>query len=728
MAVIIVSNRLPITATQTSDALVVARSTGGLATGLKAVHERAGSVWVGWPGFAGDVLPQHRGEFAARCSSLGVLPVALSSEEVERYYETVCNGVLWPVFHGFPAQLPLETPDFSVYERVNQRFADAIAARWSPGDTIWVHDYQLLRLPKLLRAALPTARIGFFLHIPFPDSDTFRVLPEREALLEGLLAADVVGFHTAAYARHFSSTALHVLGADVDFEGVSYAGRRTTVGVFPMGVDAQAFDARARTPVVDSLREGFFVEGATRLVVGVDRLDYTKGIPRRLLAFERLLAQQPTLHGRVRLVQVAVPSRTQVEAYAEFRTTVDALVGRINGRFGTPSWVPVHYIFRGLSEDEVVALYRAADVMVVTPIRDGMNLVAKEFVASRADGDGVLVLSEFAGAASELAEAVSVNPYDLDGFAAALWLALEMAPEERATRMATLRHRVFTYSVSWWASAFLSRLDAVRAPVAPSWSGQGDLEHAVNALAAAPHLRLLLDYDGTLVPMSSLPDLARPDKELLALMAALAARQRTEVHVVSGRSRESLERFLGHVPVWLHAEHGVWSKPVGGEWVSHHRVDEHWRQRALEVLEEFAARTPGSLVEKKHVGLAFHYRMADREFGPRQANELKLHLTALFANAPLEVLAGEKVVEVRPHDSHKGQVVRRVMNLEPQVSVWAAFGDDRTDEDLFRALPPGALAVHVGPGPSHASLRVPSFRDVRRLLRRVLEESRLVAD
>jgi trehalose 6-phosphate synthase/phosphatase len=721
--VIIISNRLPITVRHLDSGPQLERSSGGLATGLRAVHEQGKGLWVGWPGFAGEPDPAHVGVLEARYAELGVVPVTLSKAEVERYYETTCNGVLWPLLHGFPAQLPLEVPDFTLYETVNQRFADAAVALWQPGDLIWVHDYQLMRVPRLLREALPDARIGFFLHVPFPDSDTFRILPAREALLEGVLAADLVGFHTAAYARHFGSAALHVLGADAGVDGVTFQGRHTSLGVFPMGVDARAFQALAVSDAVRAQMAAVQPEPGVRLFVGIDRLDYTKGIPRRLLAYERLLESHPELHGRVRLVQVAVPSRTQVEAYAEFRHTVDSLVGRINGRFGTPSWAPVHYVYRNLSEVEVVALYRLADVMVVTPIRDGMNLVAKEFVAARDDGRGVLVLSEFAGAAAELAEAVHVNPYDLDGVAKAMLRCLEMGDEERATRMTTLRHRVFSYDVERWASSFLERLeragDENRESLLTPTPRQG-LEVTIAAMKTGAPLVLLLDYDGTLVAIRSVPDLARPDAEVLSLLERLAGRPSTLVHVVSGRSRDSLEQWLGHLPIGLHAEHGFWSRASHGAWVGHHPLDDGWRPQALEVLKDFAARTPGSLVEQKRSGLAFHYRMADREFGPRQANELKLHLASVFSNAPVEVLAGDQVVELRPHGAHKGQVVGRLADGAGPGAVFAAFGDDRTDEDLFKSLPVGSVAVHVGPGKSIAQVRLASVRDVRAMLGRLL--------
>jgi trehalose 6-phosphate synthase/phosphatase len=456
--------------------------------------------------------------------------------------------------------------------------------------------------------------------------------------------------------------------------------------------------------------------------VGIDRLDYTKGIPRRLLAYERLLERYPELHGRVRLVQVAVPSRTSVDAYAEFRTQVEALVGRINGRFGSPQWAPVHYVYRGLSEAGVVALYRAADVMLVTPIRDGMNLVAKEFCAARSDEDGVLVLSEFVGAAAELAEALHVNPYDIESTAAAIHRALAMSREERRTRMVGMRHRVFSYDVHRWSKAFLEALEAAsKRPghVALKPSSEAEVDRAVMAMMRAPQLLLLLDYDGTLMPIVATPDLARPDQEIRELLSKVAAKPGVELHVVSGRSRDTLDEWLGDLPIGLHAEHGFWSRAPGGEWKGRETLPDSWRSRARDILNDFAERTPGSLVEEKRSGLAWHFRMCDPEFGALQANELRVHLLALLTNAPVELLSGDKVVELRPHVSNKGRVAQALLkHAKPGVLV-AAFGDDVTDEDVFAVLPEDALSFHVGPSPSRAKLRLDSWEDVRRILRRL---------
>ncbi len=716
---LIASNRLPVTVRAEGEEVRVERSMGGLATGMSGPHERSGGLWVGWPGTPGPLSPTAEAAVARRLEELKCVPVTLDADEVARFYEGYANGVLWPLLHSFAGQLPLEVKDFDAYERVNRKFAEALAAQWRPGDRVWIHDYQLMRLPRLLRDRVPGARIGFFLHVPFPSSELFRILPHRELVLEGVLGADLVGFHTASYLRHFSSSVLRILGAPNEIDRIRWRGREVGLGVFPMGIDAGSYASASDDPAV--VRQAAELrEGGVRLLVGIDRLDYTKGIPRRLLAYERLLDGHPELREKVKLIQVAVPSRTDVERYQEFREQMDGLVGRIHGAFATAHWSPVHYLFRGLSQAEVVGLYRAADVLLVTPIRDGMNLVAKEFVASRTDEDGVLVLSEFAGAAAELAEAVHVNPYDVEGTAQAYLRALSMPLEERRSRMRALRARVAGYDVHRWARSFLERLEEGAEPraVEAAASPPRAVRAAQARVAAAPHLVLLLDYDGTLVPFASRPEQAAPDPELRELLGALAARPGTAVHVVSGRRRETLEEWLDGLPVGLHAEHGLWSRPPGGrQWVAAPLPDTGWRGPVRDILDDFAARTPGALVEEKTVGLAWHYRMADPDFGAVQARDLMMHLSLVLSNAPVEILPGHYVVEVRPQGVHKGLAVAPATQGAPPDALVVALGDDRTDEDLFSALPPGSLAIHVGPSESRAALRLADVPAARAFLR-----------
>lgn len=456
--VLIVSNRLPVTVKVTNGRPTVERSIGGLATGMRGPHERSDGLWIGWPGKLADLDLETSAQVDQRLTELRTVPVFLGDEEVDVFYEGISNGVLWPICHDRIESLPLRVTGWDVYESVNARFADAVAEHWRPGDVVWVHDYQLLRLPALLRARVPEARIGFFLHIPFPNPEIFFTLSVRRWLVEGMLGADVVGLHTRRYRGHFTAALRRLFGLEMDAHGcVEYQGRRVRLGIFPMGVDAKSLAERSnRQAVAAKARE--FKTGAQRLLVGIDRLDYSKGIPRRLLALEQLLAEHPKWREKVRLVQVAVPSRAGVSAYQRFREEVDRLVGRINGVFATPTWTPIHYLYRSVPESTLLGLYRAADVMLVTPVRDGMNLVAKEFVASRTDEDGVLVLSEFAGAADELTDAVIVNPYDVDGMAAAMHRALTMSEPDRRRRMRALREKVLANDVHHWASTFLDAL------------------------------------------------------------------------------------------------------------------------------------------------------------------------------------------------------------------------------------------------------------------------------
>ena len=723
--VLIVANRLPITVKASETGVEVQRSTGGLATGLLRPHEQSGGLWIGWSGAPEELTATQKSQLEEQLTAMRLVAVPLSEDQVTRYYEGFSNGVLWPLFHYLLDQVPLHVRDWDAYVEVNERFADVVAQHYRPGDLIWIHDYQLLLLPGMLRKRLPDARIGFFLHIPFPSEELFRTLPERDRLLRGLLGADLVGFHTPSYLRHFSAS-ITQLGLTVEIDKVQLTDREVRLGVFPMGIDAAFFSALAEDPAVQADVKTLRGDESVRLIVGVDRLDYTKGIPRRLLSYEKMLQTHPELRERVRLVQVAVPSRTGVEAYQEFRTLVDGLVGRINGDFGTPRWVPVHYIFRSLTEQELVALYRAADVMLVTPLRDGMNLVAKEFIASRTDGDGVLVLSEFAGASWELPEAIQVNPYDVDGMAESAYRALMMEPEERRTRLAPLRARVEAYDVHRWAATFLEQLESITRSSAESQAATAGLPEAQEALLSrlqvADELLVLLDYDGTLVQYTPTPELARPDSGLLKLLKELAKRPDTELHVVSGRGREALEHWLGDLPVVLHAEHGFWSRLVGTHtWVPATEITGEWREAALAILRDITARTPGSLVEVKSVALAWHYRMADQEAGARRANELRLHLTQLLSNQPVEILAGHKVLEIRPYGVNKGRIVPPLTPERLASTTVLAIGDDRTDEDLFAAVPPDAITIRVGPGPTRARFRLEGVAAVRALLRSLVE-------
>ncbi|MEO8450110.1 MAG: bifunctional alpha,alpha-trehalose-phosphate synthase (UDP-forming)/trehalose-phosphatase, partial [Gemmatimonadota bacterium] len=600
--VLLVANRLAVTVQAGPDGSELGPSPGGLASGLTSVHSRGHTLWIGWPGGAAAADPTAGALLAAE----RYVPVELTAEEVNRYYDGYANGVLWPVLHYLTNYLPLSNDDWDAYEAVNRRFAEAVAAVYRPGDLVWVHDYQLLRVPFHLRAMIPDAKIGFFLHVPFPAADVFRILPRRRELLDGVLGADLIGFHTSDYLRHFVGAVRQVLGDPVRVDEVDHAGRVVRLGVFPLGVDRDEWAEVEAAPGVPPLPG----RGLTTLLA-IDRLDYTKGMSHRLAAFERLLERHPELSGRVRLLAVAAPSRDSVVAYQEHRTAVDQLIGRIQGRFATPEWVPVHYMVRAFTRAEVAALYRLADVMLVTPLRDGMNLVAKEFVACRSDGDGVLVLSEFAGAVAELDGALVVNPYDIEATAAAYERAILMEPAERRSRMARLRNQLAGTSPNEWSERFLRALVGTGnpGPGAGQPETPGQLALALERATTAGRLVLLLDYDGTLVEIQASPERAIPDSELLDLLAKLVKRRRTEVHIVSGRSRGFLQRWLGSLGLHLHAEHGAFSRSAKGrEWENHVTIDPAWQPEVRALATWFARRTPGAAVEFKESGLTWHWR------------------------------------------------------------------------------------------------------------------------
>lgn len=460
--IVVISNREPYSPAEASDGSIVWKpAVGGLTAALDPVLTERGGTWVAW-GEGHETL--HEIELPPENPSYRLVRLEISPEDVERHYHGLSNRALWPMSHYFLGRARYLREHWEAYERVNRCFADAAARAYRPGDTIWVHDYQLALVPRLVREQLPDARIGFFWHIPWPSSEVFRTLPwDREVLL-GVLGADLVGVHTREYARHFRSCCRVVLGAQSEGDTVFDGDRPVRVEARPIGVEVHALERLAAEPATRDAARRIREQVGTRILLGVDRLDYTKGIPERLEAFEAYLDSHPDALGEVTLVQIAVPSREPIEAYRELRERVEGLVGRINGRYGREGWAPVHYQYRGLAHDELVAHYLAADAALVTPLRDGLNLVAKEFAA--VSRSGVLVLSEFAGAAESMPEAVIVNPYDHDGLAANIRAALELPVRERVRRLERLKARLRANDLRSWAEGFLESLRG--SPTAPA--------------------------------------------------------------------------------------------------------------------------------------------------------------------------------------------------------------------------------------------------------------------
>ncbi len=717
---LIVSNRLPTKATRTPDGLTFSPSEGGLATGLGAVYRTGENLWIGWPGVSleHDEEAAHITEYLLRDR---MAPVFLTPDEIQDYYEGFSNEILWPIFHYFGQHAVFEPRYWDAYVAVNEKFAAAVLAVAGPEDTIWVHDYQLLLLPALLRKALPKATIGFFLHIPFPSVELFQLLPWRRELLAGMLGADLVGFHTFGYARHFLASTAALLGLPTEHHRVAVDGRLVWADALPMGID---FGYYARTAMAPETQVHVATYRAAlrdvQVVLTIDRLDYTKGIAQRLHAFDRLLSTHPEWRGQVSLVMVVVPSRDQVARYRDLKTEIDELVGRINARYRTIDWNPIHYFYRGLPPEELSALYALADVALVTPLRDGMNLVAKEYVASCTDGHGVLVLSEQAGAARELADALLINPVDVPAMAAALDQALRMPPEEQRQRLHRMRTLVRRYNVRHWTELFLNRLFYCKMKqdaLAADDLGPDEMTRMRTEWDEAPTRLLLLDYDGTLMPFDPDPQNVRPDPALLALLTTLAAQPRTRVVVISGRDRATLQQWLGHLPINFVAEHGVWMRDEAGTWRLPQPLRNDWKRELYPVLELFVRRTPGAFIEEKEYSLVWHWRRADAALGADRARELAAHLSFLVTNTDLQVLEGNRVIELKNAGADKGTAAARLLEEHPADFI-LAIGDDRTDEDTFRALPWTAWMVKVGEAStSKARFSVDSPAAVRAVLR-----------
>ena len=723
---IIVSNRLPVSVEKRAGSIVVKGSVGGVATGLGAYHDAHESIWVGWADvpvarLSSDEREDVRAKLAEdhRC-----VPVFLTAADVRGFYAGFSNETLWPLFHHFTQYAQFDAGNWAAYERVNRKYCDAVLEVAKPGDTIWVQDYQLMLLPKMLREKLPEARIGFFLHIPFPSFEVFRILPWRREILEGLLGSDLIGFHTYDYVRGFLSSVRRILAVEEQYGRMVIDERLVTVDAFPMGIDYEHYAQGADSP---RARKGALrIKAGTeerKVVLSIDRLDYTKGIPERLRAYDEFLDRYPEWRERVSLICLAVPSRTKVERYRMLKAEVEQLVGSINGKHGTLDWTPVRYLYRSLPFHALSAMYAAADVAYITPLRDGMNLVAKEYVAARRDTGGVLVLSEMAGAARELGEAVQVNPYDRDGMVEGLRSALVMPFDEQLERMAAMQHRVSRYTVSRWAEEFLGSVEQVKfmqLAYDAHLLHDAAIDRLVHAYRGAERRLLMLDYDGTLVPFAATPGQARPSPRVYELLEKLASDPRNEVVIISGRQRDSLEEWLGELPIDLVAEHGVWLRGRSGQWVTAEPMSDEWKPRILPILELFVDRTPGAFVEVKDFSVAWHYRAIHPGLAETRVSELKEALVGIAGDLDLNIMEGNKVVEIKSAKVNKGSAAHRWMCRDDGAFVMA-IGDDRTDEDMFEMAPADAWTIKVGRGSTHAHFSIRSVRDVYDLLSSMVE-------
>jgi len=715
--IVIVSNRLPVKIEVENKHIHLEPTEGGLATGLVSIH-KGDNIWVGWPGR--EISVDHQKLVTAKLTEMKLSPVFLSKQEIAMFYEGFSNEILWPVFHYMSPYAKYDDEYWQYYQLVNEKFRDVVLQVTQPGDTIWIHDYQLLLLPGMIRAALPNVTIGFFQHIPFPSYELFRLIPWRNELLHGMLGADLVGFHTYDDARHFSSSVMRILQIQTSSNLIHYDGRTISAESFPMGIDSNKFVSLVNDRKViaekQQLSETF---KNVKLILSIDRLDYSKGILQRLQAFDYFIKDNPEYKGRVTMYMIVVPSRDTVPQYKDLRDEIDKIAGNINARYRTNDWTPVSYFYRSFPIETLSALYQLSDVCLVTPMRDGMNLVCKEYVASRVQDNGVLILSEMAGASKELTDAIIVNPNNVFQISEALLEALYMPEEEQKRRMQQMRELVSKYNINHWGKVFMERLSQVKQmqeSLQTKYITSKIQQMIKNKYTHANKRLFLLDYDGTLVGFNTNINRAVPDKEVYQILEELTKDEKNHIVIVSGRRHTTLEEWFGKMKVDLVGEHGIWNKTQRGNWEDIKGLQTEWKKDMMNMLNNYTERTPGSFIEEKPYSLVWHYRRADRELGEMRATELMNNLLYMVADKGLTLLAGNKVVEIKPTEANKGKTAIHYLRKQHYDFV-IAIGDDATDEDMFKAIKDEAITIKVNNNTSAAKYYLKDYKEVRSLLK-----------
>ncbi|SEN24442.1 trehalose 6-phosphate synthase /trehalose 6-phosphatase [bacterium A37T11] len=715
---IIVSNRLPVKISTVGNEFIFTPSEGGLATGLGSVYRQGNNIWIGWPGIeVGDT--DDRTDVINKLNGLNLVPVFLDQEEIQGYYEGFSNEVLWPVFHYLSTYARYDYDNWLMYKMVNKKFAEVVLTYLEPDDTLWIQDYQLLLLAGLIRQVQPDATIGFFQHIPFPSQELFRLIPWRKELLNGMLGADLLGFHTFDDVRHFVSSAARLLPVQTNANMIKMDDRTVLAEPFPMGIDCQKFSALSENLRVKTLAQQIKDNYRNqKIILSIDRLDYSKGIIQRLEAYELLLRENPAYREKMILYMVVVPSRDNVPQYRDLKDEIDRLVGNINAQYRTFSWLPIAYFYHGYPIEEISALYNAADICLVTPMRDGMNLVSKEYVASRNKNDGVLILSEMAGASKELIDAIIVNPNSISAVRKAIIAAINMPLDEQEMRMKNMREVVFKFNIDHWVNLFMGRLKEVKLlqqSTKAKLVREPVLKQMIDQYPQASKRLLLFDYDGTLVGFQKQIDKASPDEALYNLLDRLQADPRNHLVIISGRKHETLEVWFGNKNYDLIAEHGAWRKSPNSSWIQRSGLTGQWKEQVRPLMETFADRTPGAFVEEKSYSLVWHFRTVQTGLGDLRANELIDNLRYYLTSNGLQLLLGDKVVEVKNAEVTKGRATLDLLHGETFDFI-LAIGDDVTDEDTFKALPEDSITIKVGSDVSAARYYVETYQDVRKLL------------
>ncbi len=729
---IIISNRLPLQIKIEEGEIKATPSVGGLATGMKSVHKSGDSIWIGWSGMTEEEIGEEYKEKVSKASAKeDCVNVPLTQDDLDKYYYGFSNKTIWPLFHYFTEYAEYQKCYWDKYQEVNEKFANVVAQHIEPGDKVWVHDYQLLLLPRLIKEQFPDVAIGFFLHIPFPSFEVFRILPWRTELLDGMLGADLIGFHTYDYERHFFSSVRRLLGYDMDFNEIMLNNRIIRSDIFPMGIDYDKFynasveqqrkSVTDRTELHQELDKHQLVNPGVKFILSIDRLDYTKGIQNRLYAFEHFLEKYPQYHGQATLIMLCVPSRQNVDQYQRMKSEIDELVGRINGNYSTVNWTPVWYFYRALPFENLIDLYSSSDVALLTPIRDGMNLVAKEYVASQIDSKGVLILSEMTGAAKEMSESILINPNNMDAIADAIHEALSMPDDEQISRIETMQTRLKRYNVEKWASDFFANLQEVQElkVIQSTKKITGKIRKKISEKYNKSQKRILfLNYDGTLVGFKENPKHSKPTDELTDILDKLAADPNNEIVIVSGRDQKAFDKWFKNKSYTFIADYGATIKKPNKNWEEVAQIDTEWKKLMMPILDFYQDRTPGTFVEEKNYSLVWHFRQADPELGAGRANELKDQLTSLIANHDLEIVEANKSLEIKSSETSKGKTALKLINNKKYEFI-LSIGNDWTDEYMFRELPKDAITIKVGKTNTAAQYNIGDYKNVLDFLKKI---------
>ena len=719
---IIISNRLPIHIERKKEKLIITPSAGGLATGLNSAFDHNEILWVGWPG----IVPKDDNEkfkIIELLKPMNLLPVFLSKEEIRNFYEGYSNEVLWPICHYQPSYIHFDREYWTTYVTVNKKFCEAALSIQQLSDFIWVQDYQLMLLPQLLRQEKQDLNIGYFHHIPFPSEELFMNIPQRKELIEGLLGADLVGFHTFADSQNFLNACKKILHVPAGHNQLKYKDRHIFIESFPMGIDFDKFVQTSTLPNVNAIADQFRSHFPDqKIIISVDRLDYSKGILERLRAFLTFLEKYPEWHTKVVLYMLIVPSRDKVSQYKKLKDEINRKVSEINSIYGNLSWTPVLYFYKSLPFEELIGLYVASDICMVTSTRDGMNLVSKEYMACKTMSSGVLILSEFAGASKELVDALIINPFNRSETADSIYQALKMPPEEIRERIDANIQIIQKFNVQHWVQLFLTRLAETKAIQRDEWARRisDKVLQSIAERYQRSHNRLFfLDYDGTLVKFQNHAQKASPTVLLYNLLDSIISDPLNTLVIISGRSQESLSSWFDGRSYYLVAEHGIWSNFPNFNWSYKKGLALHWMPEVKKLMEKLADQTPGAYIETKPYSLAWHYRKVELGLGELKAAELKEILSPMLHDYGLQLLDGNAVIEVKNTEVNKGKAALEIAG-HIKADFLLAIGDDVTDEDLFKYLPHSTISIKVGNNKSAAKYYLDQQEDVLQFLNQLI--------